>query len=76
MVVGRSLKVSGRPAPEFLKTSLRPSGMTSFEGGFPGLGVGFGCGIDGDDRCRVSSVDEAMQAGLKCVTGGFPPSLS
>ena len=58
VVVGRSLNVSGLPSPEFLKTSLRPSEMTSFEaeGGFLGFGVGFRCGIDGDDRCRVSSV--------------------
>ena len=61
VVVGRSLKVSGRPAPEFLKTSLRPSGMTSFDAG-GGFGVGFGCGIDGDDQCRVPSGD-AMQMG-------------
>ena len=58
VVVGRSLKVSGHPAPEFLKTSLRPSEMTSLkaEGGFPDLGVGFERDIDGDDQRSVGSV--------------------
>lgn len=62
VVVGRSLNVSGRPSPEFLKTSLRPSGTTSLgaKGGLPGFGVDFGRGIDGDDRCCVSSVGGAM----------------
>lgn len=58
------MNVSGRPAPEFLKTSLRPSEMTSLEakGGFLDLGVGFECGIDGDDQCRISSVSRAGYA--------------
>lgn len=64
MVVGRSLNVSGLPAPEFLKTSLGPSEMTSLEaeGGFLGFAVGFEGGIDGDDQRRVPSVSSGGYA--------------